>query len=132
MLFALVHRTLLGVGLEPALGFFHQPRSAAPPLVMDVVEIFRVPLVAMLVVGSVNRNQWNPECDFTIAGRRVWLSDDGRKKAISLFEERLTEAYRHPFTDQSMSYARIVKLEARLLEKEWSNAPGLYARMRMR
>ena len=42
MLFALVHRTVLGVGLEPALGFFHQPRSSAPPLVLDLVELFRV------------------------------------------------------------------------------------------
>jgi CRISPR-associated protein Cas1 len=132
MLFALVHRTLLGIGLEPALGFFHQPRSAAPPLVMDLVEIFRVALVDMPVIGSVNRNQWEPENDFTIAGRHVWLSDSGRQKAIGLFEGRLNEVYRHPFTDQSMSYARIVELESRLLEKEWTNAPGLYARMRMR
>ena len=132
MLFALVHRTLRGVGLEPALGFFHQPRSSAPPLVLDLIELFRVPLVDMPVVGSVNRNQWSPDEDFTVAGRQVWLSDDGRKKAIGLFEERLNEAYRHPFTGQSMSYARIVELEARLLEKEWTGAPGLYARMRMR
>jgi len=132
MLFSLVHRTLLGVGLEPALGFFHQPRSSAPPLALDVVELFRVPLVDMPVVGSVNRNQWNPDDDFVVAGRQVWLSDDGRKKAIRLFEERLNEAYRHPFTGQSMSYARIVELEARLLEKEWTGAPGLYARLRMR
>ncbi len=132
MLFALVHRTLLGVGLEPALGFFHQPRSSAPPLVLDLVELFRVPLVDMPVVGSVNRNQWSPDEDFTVAGRQIWLSDDGRKKAIGLFEERLNEEYRHPFTGQSMSYARIVELEARLLEKEWTGAPGLYARMRMR
>ena len=127
MLFALVHRTLLGVGLEPALGFFHQPRSSAPPLVLDLVELFRVPLVDMPVVGSVNRNQWSADDDFTVAGRQIWLSDDGRKKAIGLFEERLNEAYRHPFTGQSMSYARIVELEVRLLEKEWTGAPGLYA-----
>jgi CRISPR-associated protein Cas1 len=132
MLFALVHRTLLGVGLEPALGFFHQPRSSAPPLVLDLVELFRVPLVDVPVVGSVNRNQWNPDEDFTVAGRQVWLSDNGRKKAIGLFEERLNESYRHPYTGQSMSYARIVELEARLLEKEWTGAPGLYARLRMR
>jgi CRISPR-associated protein Cas1 len=132
MLFALVHRTVRGVGLEPALGFFHQPRSSAPPLVLDLVELFRVPLVDMPVVGSVNRNQWNPNVDFTVAGRHVWLSDEGRKKAIELFEQRLNEAYRHPFTGQSMSYSRIVELEARLLEKEWSGTPGLYARMRMR
>jgi CRISP-associated protein Cas1 len=49
-----------------------------------------------------------------------------------LFEERLNEMYKHPFTGQSLAYARIVELEARLLEKEWTGAPGLFARMRMR
>jgi CRISPR-associated protein Cas1 len=132
MLFALVHRTLLGVGLEPSLGFYHQPRSAAPPLVLDLVEIFRVPLVDIPTIGSVNRNQWDPAVDFTVAADHIWLSDDGRKKAIGLFEERLNENYKHPFTEQSLAYARIVELEARLLEKEWTGAPGLFARMRMR
>lgn len=132
MLFSLVHRTLLGVGLEPSLGFFHRPRSAAPPLVLDLVEIFRVPLVDVPVIGSVNRGQWDPEGDFTVAADHVWLSDGGRKKAIGLFEERLNETYKHPFTGQSLAYARIVELEARLLEKEWTGAPGAYARMRMR
>jgi CRISPR-associated protein Cas1 len=132
MLFALVHRTLLGVGLEPSLGFYHQPRSAAPPLVLDLVEIFRVPLVDIPTVGSVNRSQWETETDFTLAADHIWLSDDGRKKAIGLFEERLNEMYKHPFTGQSLAYARIVELEARLLEKEWTGAPGLYARMRLR
>lgn len=132
MLFSLVHRTLLAVGLEPSLGFFHQPRSAAPPLVLDVVEIFRVSLVDMPTVGSVNRGQWDADADFTVAADHVWLSDDGRKKAIGLFEDRLSESYKHPFTGQSLAYARIVELEARLLEKEWTGAPGAFARMRMR
>ncbi|MCI0335615.1 MAG: type I-MYXAN CRISPR-associated endonuclease Cas1 [Planctomycetes bacterium] len=132
MLFSLVHRTLLGVGLEPSLGFYHQPRSAAPPLVLDLVEIFRVPLVDIPTIGSVNRNQWDPAADFTVAADHIWLSDDGRKKAIGLFEERLNENYKHPFTGQSLAYARIVELEARLLEKEWTGASGLFARMRMR
>jgi CRISPR-associated protein Cas1 len=132
MLFSLVHRTLLAVGLEPSLGFYHQPRSAAPPLVLDVVEIFRVPLVDIPTIGSVNRGQWDTSTDFTVAVDHIWLSDDGRKKAIGLFEERLNESYKHPFTGQSLAYARIVELEARLLEKEWTGAPGAYARMQMR
>lgn len=132
MLFSVVHRTLLGVGLEPAFGYFHQPRSAAPPLVLDLQELFRVPLVDMAVVGSVNRNQWDPDADFTVGGSQVWLSDDGRKKAIRLFEERLNESYRHPYTGQSMTYVRMVELEARLLEKEWTGAPGHFANLRMR
>ena len=132
MLHSLMHRTLLGVGLEPAFGFYHQPRTAAPPLVLDVMEIFRTPLVDMPVVGSVNRGQWDSEDDFTVTNSHVWLSDAGRKKAISLFEQRLEESYKHPHTGQSLSYARMVELEARLLEKEWSGSPGLFAQLRMR
>ena len=132
MLHGLVHRTLLGVGLEPAFGFFHQPRTAAPPLVLDVMEIFRTPLVDMPVVGSVNRAQWHQDDDFVIARGHVWMSDQGRKKAIALFEQRLEESYKHPHTGQSLSYVRMVELEARLLEKEWTGSPGLFAQLRMR
>jgi len=131
-LFALVHRTLLEVGLEPAFGYFHQPRTASPPLVSDVMEIFRVPLVDMSIVASVNRKQWNPDEDFAVTQNSVWLTDSGRKKAISIFEQRLGESYKHPFTGQSLAYSRMVELEVRLLEKEWSGAPGLFAQLRMR
>jgi CRISPR-associated protein Cas1 len=132
MLFSLVHRSLLAVGLEPALGSFHQPRSAAPPLVLDLMELFRVTLVDMPLVASLNRGQWNADDDFTLAGAHVWLSDVGRKKAIGVFESRLQESAQHPHTGSPMTYARLAELEARLLEKEWSGAPGLFARMRIR
>jgi CRISPR/Cas system-associated endonuclease Cas1 len=29
------------VGLEPAIGFFHRPRSAAHPLALNIMELFR-------------------------------------------------------------------------------------------
>ncbi len=49
-----------------------------------------------------------------------------------LFEQRLEESHQHPHTGQSMTYARLVELEVRLLEKEWTGCPGLFARMRLR
>ena len=132
LLQSLVQRSILAVGLEPALGFYHQPRSAAPPLVLDLMELFRTLLWDIPLVGSLNRGQWNPADDFAISPGQVWLSDAGRRKAIELFEQRLTESYRHPHTGQSLTYARIVELEVRLLEKEWTGCPGLFARMRLR
>ena len=132
LLQALVHRSLLAVGLEPALGFYHQPRTAASPLVLDLMELFRTLLWDIPLVGSLNRGQWNPTEDFSVTPGQVWLSDAGRRKAIELFEQRLTESYKHPHTRQSLSYARIVELEARLLEKEWTGCPGLFARLRLR
>ncbi len=127
-----VMRAILASGLEPALGFLHTPRSSAYPLVLDLMELFRVPLWDMVLVGSLNRGQWDPEADFAVTKAKVWLSDDGRKKAIGLFESRLDETWKHPVLGYSLSYARALELEARLLEKEWSGEPGLFARMRLR
>ena len=99
---------------------------------MDLMELFRTPLWEMPLVGSVNRGQWHAVEDFEIRGNQVWLTHSGRRKAIQLFESRLQEGYKHPFTGQSMTYYRIVELEARLLEKEWTGSPGLFAQLRLR
>jgi CRISPR-associated protein Cas1 len=127
-----VTRAVLAAGLEPSLGFFHTPRSAAHPLVLDLMELFRVPLWDMVLIGSLNRNQLDPDADFVATKTKVWLSDSGRKKAIGLFEARLDETWKHPVVGYSLSYSRTIELEARLLEKEWTGEPGLFARMRLR
>jgi CRISPR-associated protein Cas1 len=127
-----VAQAILATGLEPSLGFMHTPRSAAHPLVLDLLEIFRVPLWDMVLIGSLNRNQWDPDADFVATKAKVWLSDAGRKKAIGLFEARLDETWKHPVVGYSLSYARTIELEARLLEKEWTGEPGLFARLRLR
>ncbi|HOD96302.1 MAG TPA: type I-MYXAN CRISPR-associated endonuclease Cas1 [Candidatus Hydrogenedentes bacterium] len=134
--YALLHRSvmqaLLTVGLEPAFGFYHTPRSAAHPLVLDLMELFRVPLCDMPVLGAVNRKQFDPKVDFSFAPGRVWLSQEGRKKAVLLYERRLQELWKHPVTGYSLEYGRAIELEARLLEKEWTGSPGLFARARLR
>lgn len=120
------------VGLEPAFGFFHRPRSAAHPLVLDLMELFRVSLWDMPLIASVNRFQWDAEADFTQAGKQVWLSNSGRKKAIEIYEKRKEDSWKHPAIGYSLSYARLIELETRLLEKEWTGESGLFARMRLR
>jgi CRISPR-associated protein Cas1 len=132
LLHTAVMRAVLAAGLEPSLGFFHTPRSAAYPLVLDLMELFRVPLWDMVLIGSLNRGQWDPDADFAATKVKVWLTEAGRRKAIDLFEARLDETWKHPVIGYSLSYARALELEARLLEKEWSGEPGLFARMRLR
>ena len=132
LLYRDVLQAIMSVGLEPSFGFFHRPRSAAHPLALDLMELFRVPLWDMPLVASVNRLQWDVEEDFTQAGKQVWLNDTGRKKAIEVYERRKEDRWKHPVTKYSLSYARLIELEARLLEKEWAGEPGLFARMRLR
>jgi CRISPR-associated protein Cas1 len=122
-----VTNAIMVVGLDASLGFFHQPRSQAPPLALDLMELFRVPVIA-----SINRKQWDSEADFDVAGPQVWLSDEGRKKLISIYERRKSDYWRHPVVGRSLTYSRIMELEVRLLEKEWMGEGGLFARMRLR
>jgi CRISP-associated protein Cas1 len=132
LLYQSVLQAVLAVGLDPAFGFFHTPRSSAQPLVMDLVELFRVSVWDAPLLGSLNRLHWNPDDDFEATGGGVWLSSTGRKKAIALYEKRLEDKWRHPVIGYSLSYARLMELETRLLEKEWTGSPGLFARMRLR
>ncbi|AKT41104.1 type I-MYXAN CRISPR-associated endonuclease Cas4/Cas1 [Chondromyces crocatus] len=134
--YALLYRDVLSaiqrVGLEPAFGVLHQPRSAAFPLALDLTELFRVPVVDMAVLGAVNRRTFHAERDFTVTGRQVWLSDEGRRAMLEVYERRKHEEYRHDALGFSLSYARMMELEVRLLEKEWSGEGGLFARFRIR
>lgn len=127
-----VTSAILTIGLEPAFGFFHTPRSQAHPLALDLIELFRVAMVDLPVVASINRQQWNATEDFCVTGQQVWLSDAGRKKLIELYERRKADEWKHPVLGYSLSYARLIELETRLLEKEWTGEPGLFARMRLR
>jgi CRISP-associated protein Cas1 len=127
-----VANAILAVGLEPALGFYHQPRSQAAPLVLDLMEVFRVPLVDLPIVGSINRGQWNAREDFEMRGEQVWLSDSGRVKFIDLYERRKADVWKHPVTGYSLTYRRLMELEVRLLEKEWLGEGGLFAQVTLR
>jgi CRISPR-associated protein Cas1 len=127
-----VTNAILAVGLDPSLGFYHQPRSQAHPLALDLMELFRVPLVDLPVIASINRRQWDEREDFQVAGQQVWLSDAGRKKFIGIYERRKADRWKHPVIGHSLTYSRLLELEARLLEKEWMGEGGLFARMRLR
>ena len=127
-----VMNSILAVGLEPALGFYHQPRTQASPLALDLMEIFRVPLIDMTVMASVNRGNWDVMEDFEIRGQQVWLSNSGSRKFIQFYERRKSECWKHPILGYSISYRRLMELEVRLLEKEWMGEGGLFARLVVR
>ena len=131
LLYREVMAAIIAVGLDSTVGFFHAPRTAAHPLALDLMELFRTTVWDMPLVASVNRRQWSEE-HLAESKKQVWLSDEGKRLAISLFEQRKQENWKHPVLEYSLSYARAMELEARLLEKEWSGEEGLFARMRLR
>lgn len=131
LLYREVMAAIIAVGLDSTIGFLHAPRTAAHPLALDLMELFRTTLWDMPLAASINRRQWTAE-HLAVSKRQVWLSDGGKRLAISLFEQRKQESWKHPVLGYSLTYARAMELEVRLLEKEWSGEEGLFARMRLR
>jgi CRISPR-associated protein Cas1 len=132
MLYRAVLQALIAVGLHPGFAFYHRPRSNAHTLALDVMELFRVPIVDMAIVAALNRHTFDAEAHFIEHPGQVKLTEDGRRALIEVIERRLADSWRHSVVGYSLSYSRMIELEVRLLEKEWTGEGGLFARFRIR
>ena len=117
--------TLVGVGFDPYLGFFHQPRYGRPALALDLMEEFR-PLVAdSVVIGVINNGEIRPT-DFISRAGSVALRPDGRKRLLEAYERRLETEVTHPRFGYSISYRRVFEVQARLLGRFLSREIPVY------
>ncbi len=131
LLLSRIANAILACGLDPHLGFYHTDRSTAPPLTLDLMELFRVPLCDMPILGAINRHTWRLN-DFDCSDLGVRLSRNVRTQVIELFERRLDASWKHPATRRSLPYRKLIELEVQLLEKEWSGSKGRFAQSRLR
>lgn len=106
--------TLQAVGLDPFLGFYHQPRYGRPSLSLDMMEEFR-PLIADSVVLNVINNAILGPDSFVRHGLGVAIKDAARKRLIQTYERRMDQLVTHPIFDYRISYRRVLEVQARLL-----------------
>ncbi|MGH8997069.1 MAG: CRISPR-associated endonuclease Cas1, partial [Acidimicrobiales bacterium] len=106
--------TVLAVGFDPYLGFYHRPRFGRPALALDLAEELR-PLVAdSLVVSLVNNGEVRPP-HFVVRAGGVGLTAEGRKVVLGAYERRLATEIRHPVFGYRVTYRRVMEVQARLL-----------------
>lgn len=102
------------VGLDPFLGFMHQPRYGRPALALDLMEEFR-PLVAdSVAISLVNRGELGSE-DFIRSANGTFLNDAGRKRFWEAWFRRLDTEVSHPEFEYKMAYRRMLEVQARQL-----------------
>jgi CRISPR-associated protein Cas1 len=102
------------VGLDPFLGFMHQPRYGRPALALDLMEEFR-PLVAdSVAISLINRGELGPD-DFIRSANGTFLTDSGRKPFWESWFRRLDTEVSHPEFSYKMAYRRMLEVQARQL-----------------
>jgi CRISPR-associated protein Cas1 len=77
-------------GLDPFLGFFHEPKRGHAALASDMIEEWRGPIVDALLLNITNGRQIAP-ADFQKSGRECRMKRDALKKFVLAFEQRLLE-----------------------------------------
>ncbi len=108
--------TIGAVGLDPMLGFYHQPHFGRPSLALDLMEEFR-PLIAESVVVTAINNATVQGDDFVYAAGAVALKPAARKKLLLAFERRMDHLVSHPVFGYRITYRRILEVQARLLSR---------------
>lgn len=108
--------TLQAVGYDPYLGFYHTPRYGRPALALDLMEEFR-PIIADSVVLSVINNGQITSGDFIARGGAFALTPPGRKTFLAAYGRRMDTLITHPFFGYTISYRRVLEVQARLLAR---------------
>lgn len=106
----------LAAGLDPYLGFLHQPRYGRPALALDLAEEFRPLLADSVALALFNTGELRPEHFISRAGA-VALKPPGRKAVLAAWERRLQSDVTHPIFGYTLAYRRVVQVQARLLAR---------------
>ena len=107
----------MAAGLDPYAGFYHQPLQGRPALALDLMEEFRPLICDSIAIRLVNTSALK-QSDFTSMGDGVAMSDEARRKVIAAYEARLDSLVTHPLFGYSISYRRVLSVQAGLV-KRW-------------
>jgi CRISPR-associated protein Cas1 len=102
------------VGLDPFLGFMHQPRYGRPALALDLMEEFRPLLADSVALSLINRGELGLG-DFIRSASGTFLNEGGRRRFWEAWFKRLDSEVTHPQFGYKMSYRRMLEVQARQL-----------------
>jgi|SRR5581483_2530690 CRISPR-associated protein Cas1 len=119
------------VGFDEYVGYLHSTQYGKPALALDIVEMFRAPIVDSVVLTLLN-NRILDYNDFEETLGAWRLTDRGRKLFLQKFEERLNTEISHPVFKNKVTYRRCLELQMRLLSRwllgELKRFRGFYTR----
>lgn len=102
------------VGLDPFMGFLHQPRYGRPALALDLMEEFRPLIPDSVALTMLNRGEVS-HADFIHSANGTFLNEHGRRAFWEAWFRRMDTEVTHPHFGYKMSYRRMLEVQARQL-----------------
>ena len=112
-----------GAGLDPGMGFYHEASYGRPSLALDLLELFRHPVIDRLMLTLFNRGSLGKDDFRPVPEGGIYLSEEGKRNFFAAYEEYLGEyrddipggnedLYRSRFQNQVAMLCKAIKGEA--------------------
>jgi len=93
ILAAEIESATYATGLDPAIGFYHEPDDNRPSLVLDLMEPFRAAVGDAMVIDLLNHGVIKSKEHFEENGGGFLLNREGRKRFFVAYEKRLNREF---------------------------------------
>lgn len=118
LIYTAVLSELYHTQLNPTISYLHEPRERRYSLALDIAEIFKPLIGDKLIFKLVNSEIIKLE-DFDEDLNYCYLNEQGKRKFIKAFDEKLSTTIRHRKLKRNVSYKTLIRLECYKLIKHF-------------
>src|SRR5262249_37852021 len=101
------------VGLDPYMGFFHQPKHGHACLASDLMEEHRCVLVDRLVLTALNLQTIKADDFEAKMDGRIVLKPEALKRFFAIYTQAINERTHYPYTGIQTTYRQVIELQVR-------------------
>lgn len=84
---------LHGIGLDPVIGFLHEPAERRASLALDLIEPFRAPTADAMALDLLSHGVLQPGSHFEPKNGGVYLNPEGRRRFFVAYERRMEREF---------------------------------------
>ncbi|WP_071458946.1 type I-B CRISPR-associated endonuclease Cas1b [Bacillus massilinigeriensis] len=111
----LMYNTVLSeiykTSLNPTISYLHEPSTKRFSLCLDIAEIFKPLIVDPIIFSLINKRQLTKKHFDYLEGEICFLNEEGKKKFIMAWEEKLKQSIKHRTLKRNTTYRYLIRLE---------------------
>jgi len=107
--------------LNPTISYLHEPSTKRFSLSLDLAEIFKPLIVDPIIFSLINKRSISKKHFNYLEDEICYLNEEGKKRFIQAWEERLQQTVKHRMLKRQTSYRYLIRLECYKLVKHVIN-----------
>ena len=108
---------LHAIGLDPTIGFYHEPEDRRASLALDIIEPFRAPLADAMAIDLFSHGILNPKSHFSPVNGGIYLNPEGKRRFFTGYERRMEREYNSEQTEARTTIRRELHRQCQMVKQ---------------